>query len=218
MEELQSTEILDREILDDARKKAARILKQAEDTIKAQNTEWEKKIADCIEELDRKYSVQEKDEVEKVMARQPIDKLRLKIEKIESLLITAEDSWYESLDRGYILKLLSNELGERLEFASGQEEGGGKPADRGGLFAANNKLKAYIFMLSRNEAEALLKNFNLTCEIEEIHANSRYPLLTIETENMFITVSIQRIIDYYLHVKRTELVEALVGSEFPENI
>ncbi|MCL2264456.1 MAG: hypothetical protein FWC22_00305 [Treponema sp.] len=211
MEELQSTEILDREILDDARKKALRILKQADDTIKAQNAEWEKKTADCIYNLDNKYSEQEKTESDNVMARLPIDKLRLKIEKIENLLVAAEDSWYESLDRNYILKLLSIELGKRLEFVRKQEKGG---SDHGG----GKELKAFIYMLKRNEAEALLKQFNLSCEIEAIHSVSRYPLITIETSDLMITVSIQRIIDYFLHVKRTELVEALVGRDFMENI
>ena len=205
MEELQSTEILDREILDDARKKAMRILKQAEDTIKAQNAEWEKKTADCIEELDRKYAEQEKHDTEKVMSRLPIDKLRLKIEKTENILVSAEDNWYESLDRSYILKLLENELGMRLDFIREQRK-------------ENRELKAFTFMLKRNEAEDLLKKFNLNCAIEEIHSASRYPLITIETDNVLITASIQRVIDYFLHVKRTELFEALVGRDFMENI
>jgi len=205
MEELQSTEILDREILDDARKKAARILKQADDNIKAQNTQWAKKTADCVDELDKKYGEQEKTESDNVMARLPIDRLRLKIEKIENLLVAAEDSWYESLDRKYILKLLANELETRLEFVKG-------------LGANRKERKAFFFMLKRSEAEDLLKKFNLSCEIEEVHSASRYPFITIETSELLITASIQKIIDYFLHVKRTELVQALVGSDFPENI
>ena len=210
MEELQSTEILDREILDDARKKAMRILKQADDSIKAQNIEWGKKIADCVDELDLKYSEQEKTEVCNVMARLPIDKLRLKIEKIESLLVAAEDSWYESLDRRIILKLLSFELGKRLDFIKE------KRTEYEDL--RFKELKAFIYMLEIDEARELLKSFNLTCEIETIHSASRYPLITIETSDILITASIQKIIDYFLHVKRTELVEALVGNDFMENI
>ena len=54
MEELQSTEILEREILEDARKKAMRILKTADDTIRAKTAEWEKKTADAVAELEKK--------------------------------------------------------------------------------------------------------------------------------------------------------------------
>ena len=205
MEELQSTEILDREILDDARKKAMRILKQAEDTIKAQNTEWEKKIEDCVNDLNKKYSEQEKHEVEKVMSRLPIDKLRLKIEKIENILVSAEDNWYESIERKFILQMLSNELGMRLKFISEQ-------------MPDIEAKKAMIYMIEKKEAEELLKNFNINCGIEEIHSASRYPLITIETDKVLITASIQRVIDYFLHVKRTELFEALVGRGFMENI
>jgi len=205
MEELQSTEILDREILEDARKKAARILKQADEAVKAQNTEWEKKIEDCIDDLNIKYADQEKQEFDKVMSRLPIDKLRLKIEKMESVLIAAEDNWYENLDRGILLKLLEKEIRERLEFINEQIE-------------SSKRLKVYIFKLKQKEAEELFKKLGINCEIEEIHSTSRYPLIKIETENALITASIQRIIDYFLHVKRTELFEALVGRGFMENI
>jgi hypothetical protein len=42
MEELQSTEALDREILEDARKKAFKILKGADETLASSKTAWEK--------------------------------------------------------------------------------------------------------------------------------------------------------------------------------
>jgi hypothetical protein len=58
MDELQSTEILDREILEDARKKVVRIFKAAEDTINSQNAEWDKKTISSIDELDKKHKEQ----------------------------------------------------------------------------------------------------------------------------------------------------------------
>jgi hypothetical protein len=44
MEELTSTEALDREILEDARKKAFKILKNADDSISSSKESWDKKI------------------------------------------------------------------------------------------------------------------------------------------------------------------------------
>ena len=57
MEELQSTEVLDREILEDARKKALRILKSSEDTVKTHDQEWENKIAENINQIKNKYAL-----------------------------------------------------------------------------------------------------------------------------------------------------------------
>jgi hypothetical protein len=86
MEELQSTEALDREILEDARKKAHRILKTADDTIKAKSTEWEKNTAAALGELEKKYAAQGKIAASEIMAFLPMDKHRLRATKIEELL------------------------------------------------------------------------------------------------------------------------------------
>jgi hypothetical protein len=50
MEELQSTEALDREILEDARKKAFKILKTAGETEAASQTAWDRKLEKTLAE------------------------------------------------------------------------------------------------------------------------------------------------------------------------
>jgi hypothetical protein len=200
MEELQSTEILEREILEDARKKAMRILKTAEDTIKVKNTEWEKKTADLIKNLEEKYDEENKLTTEKLMARLPIDKIRSKIEKIESLLQRAVENWYNSLSREQVLDLLKNELLDRLAANEG--------------FSASAKKTAFYHALERKEAETVLKAANENFTIKEAASVSHYPSITIETENARIIASIQNVIDYYLLEKREELIEAMLGRAF----
>jgi len=204
MEELQSTEILDREILEDARKKAHRILKSAESTINEQNIKWEKKTAESINALEKKYDELKKMEAEKVMARLPIDKLRAKNEKIEKWLREAEDVWYQSLKRERILELLTGALSKRLDFY-------GKIDD-------SKKKNAYYYGITSEEADSILKSVNVFCEVEEIPLENRYPSVILETEDVKITASIQKIVNHYLHVNRFELVEALVGREFMREI
>jgi uncharacterized membrane protein YheB (UPF0754 family) len=203
MEELQSTEILEREILEDARKKAMRILKTAEDAIKVKNTEWEKKTAELINSLEEKYSEENKQTTEKLMARLPIDKLRSKIEKIESLLNSAVEDWYQSLSREQVLDLLKNELLNRLAVNEG--------------FSASAKKTAHYHALDRKEAETVLKAANENFTIKEPTSVSHYPSIMIETENVRIIASIQNIIDYYLLEKREELIEAMMGRAFMED-
>ena len=196
MEELQSTEKLDREILEDAKKKALRIQKDCENAVAAQNAEWEQKTASQIGEIEKKYAALVKNEEERVMARLPVDKLRAKNEKIEELLQLAEDDWYKALSRQRILELLAIELSKRLVFCSG---------------VANSSQKcAFYYGLTSQEAQLLLKNENITCKVEEIPPANRYPALIFDTEDVRITASIQKVIDYHLHIRRTELTEALI--------
>ena len=203
MEELQSTEILDREILEDARKKALRILKTAEDTINTQTSKWENKAIESINELEKKYNELRVLAVEKVMSKLPIDKHRAKIEKIENLLQNAVESWYKDLSRERILQLLTGELAKRIVIIKDQ-------------VTINNNQLAKTNGLSRKEAEIILKKINFKCDIEENSRNGSYPSITLYSGDVCITASMQEIIDSLLQEKRAELVEALVGRVFME--
>src|SRR5215471_14326271 len=106
MEELQSTEILDQEILEDARKKAHRVLKTAEDTIKAKLADREKNLQETIDKLEKKYAQQSKHATDEIMAHLQIDKQRVKAKKIEELLSSSVKTWYAGLSRERVLALL----------------------------------------------------------------------------------------------------------------
>ena len=206
MEELQSTEILDREILEDARKKAHRILKTAEDTIKAKTADWEKNLSETLDKLEQKYAEQGKLAVDEIMARLPIDKQRTKAKKIEELLYAAVESWYAGLSRERVLELLKKELALRLA-ASDKD-------------AIDGEMRAKIFKIERKEAEALLRELapyvqgkpGGSCTIEEIHSTSAYPEIVLETPKARIHASISKTVDFLLGEKRSELVEALLGK------
>jgi len=196
MEELKSTEILEREILEDARKKALRILKLSEETISAQNTKWDQKLTENIKKLEKKYVEEIKTEGEKIMSRLPVDKQRVKIEKIENMLQTAVENWYKNLNRDQIIELLCDELAKINEQLT------------------INNMTARISGLERGEAEAILAKFDLMCGIEELPTLNHYPSIVIDTDDVRITASIENMIDSLLDEKRAELVIALVGRDF----
>jgi vacuolar-type H+-ATPase subunit E/Vma4 len=201
MEELQTTEVLEREILEDARKKAARILKTADDSINTKTAEWGEKITQAIDEIKKKYSEQNELNTIKIMARLPIDKLRIKAEKIESLIQTAADDWYKSLNRQKVIDLLTNEFSKRIAFS--EED-----------FTVVKK-EVYFSYLDQKEAETISKNSGLPSDIEWFKVTKGdYPSITLEANNIRIVASVQTIIDFYLQEKREELVEALVGRTF----
>jgi len=200
MEELQSTEILDREILEDARKKVVRILKSAEDTINAQNAEWEKKTVSSIDELDKKYKEQREISAAKIMSRLPIDKHRVKIEKIESLLFSAVETWYKNLSRQKTLDLLAEELAKRLALCED--------------FYKAAKIDARINGINRKEAETVFQKIKIKCVINEDTIASRYPSITLDTGETRIIAGIENIVNFLLQEKRAELVEALIDPAF----
>jgi len=197
MEELQSTEILDREILEDARKKALRALKQAEDTISAQNTQWEEKLSAEINELEKKYDGQKESEIKSIMARLPVDKLRIKIDKIENLLKTAAGAWYDSRSRGQILELLTNELTKRLDYCKDQ-------------FKKNDAFSVEAAGLDQKEVEDIIKSINKNHSFSAPHSiqvsgHSSFPSITLNSGDIRIIASIEKTIDFILHDKREEL-------------
>jgi len=204
VEELQSTEILDREILEDARKKAHRILKAADEMIQVKTTEWEQKLAGDLDELEKKYAQQMKFSADEIMARLPIDKHRVKIKKIEMLLDSAAAAWHENLSREYVLDLLAKELAKRLTVKS--------------EIKLPDSIHIFIHKMTQTEAQTILKAVlpDTSFVFETLHSVSAYPELIVDMPELRIYASIDKIIHYYLSEKRAELVEALLGESAGE--
>jgi hypothetical protein len=152
MEELQTTEVLDREILEDARRKAFRILKTADDTVKTTTTTWEKKTGQAVDDLKKRFEERRGRVSDEIMARLPLDKRRAESEKIEALVLNALDAWYAAQDREHVLSLLEAELRRRIEDC---------PEFGSALGAVNAEagpnIRAMFHKLSREEGEALLE-------------------------------------------------------------
>jgi molybdopterin converting factor small subunit len=200
MEELQSTELLDREILEDARKKAYRILKTADDTIKSKAAELEKNLGATVAKLEEKYARQGGLAADEIMARLPIDKQRTKAKKIEELLHSAVEAWYAGLSRSRVLELLKNELIKRIAASD-------KDSVEGAICARIHKIE-------KKEAEEILKTVlpGKSFAVEEIHSAAPYPEIIIETPKARIYASINKTVDFLLGEQRAELLEALLGE------
>ena len=209
MEELQSTKNLEREILEDARKKAHRILKTAEGMVKTKTAEWDRKTTEALEELEKKFAEQRKFAEAEIMAVLPMDKRRAKTEKIESLLRRAVETWYSGLSRGQVLGFLKKELEKRLAVCGG---------------FGGTGCRAVIHKLTRDEAESILREVlpggaanGTACPIEEARSASSaaaaYPEFILENNDVRICASLSATADFFLNEKRAELVEALLGPQ-----
>jgi len=209
MEELLSTEMIVREIMEDARKKAQRILNTADEAARSKAAEWEKKTAAALGEMETRYAEQRRVAAHEIMTLLPIDKRRAKAKKIEEMLGAAVKNWYAGLSRKNVLALLQRELAQRLAFCDSFAAPGGAQKIR-----EAQRIRATIHKLERPEAKALLQAVlpGRPCDIEEAHSASPYPELVLETPDARIYASIGRAVEFFISERRAELAGALVGE------
>ncbi|AEJ19955.1 hypothetical protein [Gracilinema caldarium] len=207
MEELRSTEALDREILEDARKKADRILKTAEQTILSIKERWNEKLKTDLAVLEQVYHDRTKKTEGEIMARLPLDKHRLRSERSERLLRQAASEFCASLSRDRILSLVRQELASKYTIVSGM----------GGFPEEDKSVSVSVHGLLKEEADQLLLavlphttiNYASECTWSD---KILYPEIICETVNLRVVVSFKAVIDQLLLDKRSELAVALLGK------
>ncbi|MDR0452360.1 MAG: ATPase [Treponema sp.] len=205
MEELQSTEVLDREILEDARRKAQRILKAADEEAAESEKAWERKMQKAVVELKRRSGERLETGRAEIMSRLPLDRRRLALERTDRLLREAAASYLGGLGREKLLGILSRDLAERageLEDAAGGE----------------SVFKAEYRFLSQGEAEGLLKkafpeNTFAFKEGDAAYARAgSFPGIVADFGAVRLSVSADAALETLLSEKRGELASALLGE------
>jgi vacuolar-type H+-ATPase subunit E/Vma4 len=200
MEELQSTEALDREILEDARTKAFKILKTAGETEAASKAAWDGKLDKTLAEAGDNYRLKEERERREIMARLPLDERKIRSEKIERFLSGAMDDFLRSLDRGKILSVLERELSIRL--AACKAEGPCVMRYSG---------------LAPDEIDALIKKFLkpglVSKEEDPLYAPSM-PAVVLDFPDLRIASSVDAAVTALLLDNRAELAAALLGKAY----
>jgi hypothetical protein len=221
MEELHSTEALDREILEDARKKAFKILKTADDTVQSKGRSWEKKTQRAIEGIRKTYAGRTERLREETMARLPLDKRRLRSETAETFLKEAMDAFLGSLGRDTLLSVLEREFAGRLDACRAVlEEYEISSSEK------DHKPELWYSALSAGEAAGILKNSlgrwkaknSGSLEKAELtrgdsQGASTFPALALYTPVVRIKASVEAAAGELLENKRAELVGALLGEE-----
>jgi hypothetical protein len=219
MEELRSTEVLDREILEDARKKAYRILKAADETIKSRREDWEKKIQEAVAGIRQKYADRLVKTREEIMARLPLDKRRARSEKIETLLRDAMEAYLGALGRDRLLALLEEELRKRLaicdEFTGAQSLDDLKPELMFRLLSREEGVRIFKNALPPGIAAKLDARREpwLVKEGDSAFATAgKFPAVAVNTGDLRISASIDAAAAVLLEDSRAELAGALLGN------
>ncbi|MDR2661817.1 MAG: ATPase [Treponema sp.] len=203
MEELQSTEALDREILEDARKKAFKILKSADDSVAASKALWERKLQKTLEQARTAYAKKAEQSRQEILVKLPLDKRRIRSERIETLLNGAMQDFLASLDRDALLRILGRELEERTAALEGETSGAGELRGRGLSSAELSALGAKAF------PGAALK----TAGDPLYTVPGTFPAVVADFPRLRITASADNAGRDLLQDKRAELAAALLGKE-----
>ena len=203
MEELLSTEVLDREILEDARKKAFKILKSADDSMLSLSGKWEKKTRQAIEDIRAKHEKRIQAEREEIHAKGPLDKRRLRLEISEKFLRDAMDRFLVNLTREEILLILERGLRECLDACADVD------------FSAEDPRIIYQNM-NEDEVRGVFKKLNRDINSWKISADkkpvSSFPVLAVNTTGIRISISAENAAMQMLKDYRAELAAALLGG------
>lgn len=204
MEELRSTEILDKEIREDARKKAERILKNAETEAAGIKNGVTRRIKEVKAEKERFYSEKLKAYKDNCNAAVPLEKQRKEILFFDSEIQRALDAYFgetgKEKKRGIIAGFL-----KKFEPVVG-----------------NKKIIVKYAGFSKSETETLIKEYfpkavpekyaKLT-DVEAEIAGVDYGLIIEDTEHTFACkTDINRARRYLLTEKREEVKAALFGG------
>ncbi len=118
MDELRSSEALEREIRDDARKKAERILKQVDEEIRRLREAAEAQGSAEGERLSERYTQRADQYREEILARLPLEKKRLRIQWAEAELRKALASALSAMPDEELLALALKPLADCASFFS----------------------------------------------------------------------------------------------------
>ena len=220
MEELRTTEVLDKEILEDARKKAFKILKTADDTLAVQKLDWEKKEKKALSSIQRTYAARLKKTEGEIYARLPLDKRRLRSETAEGFLQKAMKDFLRSQKRETLLSVLGQLLRAQLKaFAEGTAF---KDAAVEGVEVGEAEIRYAGMDLS--ETKALLQKamnglvsksgnaFDSGFRFSEETQSFEFPSVIINTKAIKIGASVEGAAAALLKEKRAELAAALLGE------
>ncbi len=197
MEEIRGTETLEREILDDARKRADRIVRKANDEVAALRAQADKRIKEALDVLAQEYSLKRQHAEQDLRSRLPLEKMRLDIEYRDAHLREVTQGAVASLKPAILGQWCVARLSRHAELIQNSSV---KVAVRGLDAGSIGAIRALFSKGSTSELieDATMKARGLIVE----PADGSYHISITETE----------LTEWLLDEKRGELAAALFGS------
>lgn len=206
MEELRSTDILDKEIRADSEKKAEKILAKAEETAKALVDEVQSRVEksrnDAVDASKKHLAVYEKN----ALASIPLEKQRYLVSFINDSIVGAMNNYFGKLDSSKKEKIIEN-LARKAKSAVGERKV--TAVTCGGL--------------SVSEAEKILKNVfgSACCGVSQSDRNDcdllSYGVIVVSEDNkVTCRLTLEETVNEILGQEREKLALSLFGGRLPE--
>lgn len=208
MEELRSTEILDREIREDARRKAEKILKASEaecaQILAAVSERVERTRAEKTAEYAARLESYARDSASAI----PLEKQRKLVSFIDGAVQEALDAWLAGIGASRRLELFANQLKRYADVLSGKKilvSYAGYPEDDIRALVARVFGEASIVSLTCLPAQAALAS-----------GFSDGVFVEAEDHSLLCRATVDEIRAELLSGHRQELAEALLGGRLPQ--
>lgn len=205
MQELRSTEILDKEIQEDAQKKVLKILQNAESECKILLDSIEEKMSVVQKEKEEVYAKKLQAFERNQKASIPLEKQRFEVSFMQDLLLNSINEYLENLTQEKRIQLvLKNQKIDE--------------------FVKDNKFNAFVYGFDSKKAEkelsALLGKNLISCNVTEfgklILEEENIKLkegIILESENKSVRfrLTLSELVSRILDKNRAELTKALLG-------
>ena len=214
MEELRSTHILEREILEDARRKAHRVLKATDEALEAQKRDWEKKTQEDVEFIRNSYAERIKKTNEDIFARLPLDKRRMRLGMEEEFLVKAMENFLRSRDRETLLHILEQDLSIHLRACSEERTIYRATASYSGmnLSEARRVLGKVLKEINSGSLAAIQAEDWDFKELKDESVVHEFPYIVIDAQVLRIAASVENFVRALMKDQRAELAVALFGE------
>lgn len=197
MEEIRGTEALEREILDDARKRAERIVRKAEDEAKALQAQTEQKIKAAIDALTQEYQAKQQIAEKEVRSRLPLEKMRLEIQYRDEVLRNAVAEVLAKIDPRLFGAWCLRGLKRQVELIRGSKA----------TISVKGLDSAYI-----EEIKTLFQDAG-SVSIKKSEAMKARGIIVEPDDNSYrISITENELVSWLLDEERGELASALFGQ------
>ncbi len=193
MEEIRTSEVLEQEIREDARKKVNRILQNAEKEIQEVDREWKEKTEKALQEQNALFKKKMETARVELEASFPLLKMRKRLAFVESALTSAIDDFFSRMKEEEIIALFEKKFESVLPLLKGK------------------KVVCYYSSLEREKAEKAIRNALPGVMSKACIEEKGYRGIILETEDKGIRIrnTVEEVKRYILDEYREELMQSL---------
>lgn len=211
MEEIRSTDILDKEIQEDARKKAEKILKDSDEQCQKILSQVEQRLEDAKEEKKEYYEAKAQQYKKDLQSSLPLEKSRFLVSNISSSVASAINGYLKNIPQEKRIDLLVN-MTDRFKNFTETKTFDAKVYGFDVEFS-RKKLEQKKLKINSFEKIDFVKSGETAVDGIDLHEGI---ILDSQDKSVKIRLTIEELVTEILDKYRNELAVTLFGGRLPE--